>query len=145
METKAYNGFLYTRNTIHPTVVHYRCSTFKRTKCPGKLILKKDKTEIKGIHTCGSNMQIIGKTIEFSKKDQNPSNFIQKHLRNNAETLEKMPFKVDKELLINMRKTFSGKIYRILQKYEVYNVLRQRTYSSKRYCQNLGCFNEKPF
>ncbi|KAF0991245.1 hypothetical protein HZS_5448 [Henneguya salminicola] len=39
----AYNGFLYTRNKIHPNVVYYRRSTFKRTKCPGKLILKKDK------------------------------------------------------------------------------------------------------
>ncbi|KAF0985414.1 hypothetical protein HZS_7766 [Henneguya salminicola] len=63
-------------------------------KCPGKLILKKDKTEIKGVHTCGSNMEIIGKTNELSKEDQTLQNFIQKHIRDNVETLEKMPFEV---------------------------------------------------
>ncbi|KAF0988313.1 hypothetical protein HZS_2293 [Henneguya salminicola] len=49
-------------------------------------------------------MEIIGKTNEVSKKDQTISDFIQTHIRDNAETLEKMPFKVYEELLINMRK-----------------------------------------
>ncbi|KAF0988894.1 hypothetical protein HZS_7394 [Henneguya salminicola] len=62
-----------------------------RTKCHGKLILKKEKTEIKGVHTCASNTEIIGKIKELSKEDQNPSDFIQKHIRDNAETVEKIP------------------------------------------------------
>ncbi|KAF0989541.1 hypothetical protein HZS_4452 [Henneguya salminicola] len=70
-------------------------------------------------------MQIIGKTNELSKEDRNRSDFIQKHIRNNTETLEKMPFKVHEDLLINMRKTFSGNIYRIPQKNEVCKAFRQ--------------------
>ncbi|KAF0988624.1 hypothetical protein HZS_3808 [Henneguya salminicola] len=68
-------------------------------------------------------MEIIGKTNELSKEDQNPFNFIQKHIRDNAETLEKITFKVYEELLINMRKKCSGKISRIPQKNEAYNAL----------------------
>lgn len=121
MVKKVYNGFGYSKNKTVGERVYYRCSTFKRTRCPATLICGNSMSEIKGVHTCESTVTTIETNSELQPQELNPVNYINNFIVENANLLNKMPFQIYEELLINLRRTFAGRIYTIPSQRDVYN------------------------
>lgn len=119
----SFDGYFYQLNRVRDGKRYFRCSKFKLNGCKAKLVTSESSSILSGNHTC--EQHLIESNFISSINTLSPSQFIDSFISDEAINLAKYPHQIFQELLITLRSKYTGVVYKIPSKNEIYSKLRE--------------------